>query len=138
MSVDTYVFLRDENLPTVREWQSALDRANTGIVLDLIDDLRTHMGYLPAQYQGEESGFEWYYGPLAECFGGVPPEGLGDRGHVINLVLHSDMRELACAMVSGAVLATIASGLVYDEESGSVISGDMALTAARSIADNLK
>jgi hypothetical protein len=52
MSVDTFVFIRDENLPTMRQWQAALDRADTGIALESIEDLRVHIGYLPANYRG--------------------------------------------------------------------------------------
>ncbi len=39
MSVDSFVFLRDERLPSVREWQQALDQAGTGIVIDPTDDI---------------------------------------------------------------------------------------------------
>jgi hypothetical protein len=133
MSVDTFVFVRDENLPTIQQWQAALDRAGTGIVLESIEDLRSHSGYLPATHRGQESGFEWYYGPLADYFGGTPPDGLGKRSHVINFVTHSDMRELVCALISGAVLAEIAEGLVFDEENEAVIDGKSALVVARSI-----
>jgi len=137
MSIDAFVFLRDENLPTVQQWQAALDQADTGITLDSIDDLSGHSGYFPVKHRSHDSGFEWYYGPLAENFGGTPPEGLGGRGHVVNFVLHSDMRELACAMISGAVLADIADGLVLDEETGSLIGGLQALTAARLIENDV-
>lgn len=138
MSVDTFVFICDDKLPTIKQWQAALERADTGIVLDpAIDDLRTHDGYLPATHQGHDSGFEWLYAPLADGFGGTPPEGLGDRGHVVNFITHSDMRELACAMISGAVLAEIADGLVFDEENESVINGSSALIAARKVESQI-
>jgi hypothetical protein len=137
MSVDGFVFLSDEKLPTVQQWQAALDRANTGITLDVIDDLRGHTGFFPVDHRGHESGFEWYYGPLADSFGATPPEGLDGRGHVINFVTHSDMRELVCAMIAGAVLADIADGLVFDEETGGTIDGNTALTVAKSLEDDI-
>ena len=60
MSVDSFFFVRDVKLPTIPQWQTALDRAVVGIVLEDVGDLRTHAGYLPATYFGEQSGFEWY------------------------------------------------------------------------------
>jgi hypothetical protein len=130
MSVDTFVFLRDDRLPPIAVWQAALDQAAVGIVLSDVSDLRKHTGYLPARHRGHPSGFEWYFGTIAEYFGGELPSGLGDRGHVINFVTHSDTRELFCAMVSGAVLASIADGRLFDEESGGLLEPDTALAQA--------
>jgi hypothetical protein len=137
MSVDCLVFLRDDRLPTAGQWQAALDRAGTGIVLDKVTDLRGHTGYLPAIHRGQASGFEWYYGPLAEYFGGTPPDGIEDRRHVVDFVTHSDMRELVCGMIAGAVLAQIADGRVLDEDSGTLINGDAALEIARGVESGL-
>jgi hypothetical protein len=115
----------------MEQWQAALDSAGTNVVLDKINDLRTHTGYLPATHRGYPSGFEWYYGPIAENFGGDLPDGIGNRTHAINFVTHSEMRELVCGMLAGAALAQISDGVVLDEESGELISGDAALKMAR-------
>jgi hypothetical protein len=131
MSVENFIFLADERLPSIDTWQAALDREGTEIVLHKIDDLREHTGYIPATHRGHESGFEWFYGPIGENFGDDLPDGVGDRTHVIDFVTHSDMRELVCGLIAGAVLAKISDGVVFDEESGEVISGDAALQAAR-------
>ena len=132
MSVDSFVFFRDVRLPSVQEWQQALDLSGTGIVIDPTVDLRRHAGYLPARYHGHESGFEWYYGP-AEEISGQMPEAIGDRTHAVDFVTHSDMRELVCGLVAGAILAKLADGLVFDEESGEFIDGDKALELARRV-----
>ncbi|QEG24849.1 hypothetical protein [Mariniblastus fucicola] len=48
MSVDTFLFVR-EQLPTVSEWQTALDAAGLKVKLDPeVDDLPAFTGYLPA------------------------------------------------------------------------------------------
>src|SRR5262245_9139404 len=138
MSVDTFYFIRDDRLPTISQWQAALDRAGVGVVLDDVGDLREHTGYLPAKHRDHPSGFEWYYGPLADNFGGDPPEGLGDREHVINFVTHSDTRERFCAMVIGAGLASIANGLLFDEESGGTIDPATALAQALSLERHIR
>ncbi len=131
MSIENFVFLHDDRLPSVQKWQAALDRAGTGIVLEEIDDLRKHKGYLPATYRDHESGFEWFYGPIVEAFDGDLPDGFGGRTHAIDFVTHSDIRELVCGLIAGAVLAQISDGVVFYSESGEVMSGDAAMQAAR-------
>jgi hypothetical protein len=133
MSVDSFFFVRDDKLPTISQWQAALDRAGVGIVVEEVGDLRKHTGYLPATYRGQPSGFEWFYGPLAENFGGDAPDGLNGREHVINCVTHSDMTELVCGLVACSVLSQVADGLFLDEESGGVVSANQALQMALGI-----
>lgn len=138
MSVDTLVFLRDDRLPSVKDWQAALDAAQTGIEIDpTVSDLREHSGYLPVTHQHHESGFEWYYGSVREQFDDDPPTELGDRSHVAILVTHDDMRELVSAMLAAAVLAQITDGRTYDEQGENIIDGDAALQEANSIAAEL-
>jgi len=132
MSVDSFYFIRDSKLPTIAQWQAALDRAGVGIVLEDVGDLREHTGYLPAKHRGHNSGFEWFYGPLEDNFGGDPPDGLGDRAHVINCVTHSDMRELVCGQVACSALIQLAEGLFFDEDTGGVVDAARALAIALS------
>ncbi len=138
MSVDTFFFVRDSKLPTIPQWQTALDKAGVGIVLEDVGDLRKHTGYLPATHRGHPSGFEWFYGPLAENFGGDPPDGLDGREHVINCVTHSDMRELVCGSVACSVLLHLADGVFFDEESGGVLDPAAALAQALSMEPHIK
>ena len=133
MSVDSFFFIRDDRLPTVQQWQSALDSAGVGIVLGNIGDLRKHSGYLPAKRRELTTGFEWVYGSLAETYGGDPLEGLGDRGHVIDVITHSRMDELVCGIYAVAVLAQLTDGLYLDEDSGELVTGAAALEIARKI-----
>ncbi len=133
MSVDSFYFVRDEKLPTLPQWQAALDGAGVGIVLEDVGDLRTHTGYLPATRHGQSTGFEWFYGPSAENFGGDPPDGLLGRGHVINCVTHSDMGELVCGLIACSVLSQVADGLFLDEESGDLVNANQALQMALGI-----
>src|SRR5258708_19373543 len=110
-------------MPTLGQWQLALDRANTGMVLEDVCDLREHTGYLPVTHRGHESGFEWFYGTVADNFGSNPPRGIEGRGHVALFVTHSDMRELFCAGFSAAILAQLPDGLVLDEAPHSPLDG---------------
>jgi hypothetical protein len=138
MSVDSFFFVRDEKLPTISQWQAALDQAGVGIVLEDVGDLREHTGYLPATHRGHPSGFEWFYGPLADHFGGDPPDGLDGREHVVNCVTHSDMRELVCGSVACSVLLELADGVYFDEESESVMDPLAALAQALAMESQIK
>jgi hypothetical protein len=60
MSVDSFFFVRDKKLPTVMQWQDALDHAGVGIALEDVGDLRKHTGYIPATHHGQATGFEWF------------------------------------------------------------------------------
>jgi hypothetical protein len=133
MSVDSFFFVRDDKLPTISQWQAALDAAGVGIVLEVVGDIRTHSGYLPATFRGKPSGFEWFYGTVVENFGGDLPDNLQGREHVVNCVTHSDLSELVCGLVACSVLSQVADGLFLDEESGGVIGPDEALKMALGI-----
>ena len=133
MSVDTFIFLNDDRLPSRDQWQAALDAENIKITLDEVDDLRDFSGYWPAKFDGHDSGFEWFYGPATETFGELP-SGVGERDHAVNFVTHSDMRELACAMLVAGVLARLTDGKLLDEESDELVNGERALEIAREIA----
>jgi hypothetical protein len=138
MSVDSFFFVRDEKLPTISQWQAALDQAGVGIVLEDVGDLREHTGYLPATHRGHPSGFEWFYGPLAEYFGGDPPDGLDGREHAVNCVTHSDVRELVCGSVACSVLMQLADGMYFDEESGSLMDPVAALAQSLAMESDIK
>ncbi len=114
MSISSLLFLNDEQLPSREEWQAALVEGEAGIVLDDIDDLRSHMGFFPVHLDGEISGFEWYYSPIEEMFPDGPPEWIGDRTHAIEFVTFGDMRELYCALKAGGILGTLADAVVED------------------------
>lgn len=133
MSVNSFFFVHDEKLPTISQWQAALDQSGDGIVFEDVGDLRKHTGYLPATYRGKPSGFEWFYGPLRDTLAGNPPEGLDGRAHVVNCVTHSDMGELVCGLIACAVLSQLADGVFLDEESGGLLGADAALEMARGI-----
>jgi hypothetical protein len=59
------VFLQESRLPTVEAWNAAIKAAGFDLVLDPAD-LREEDGYLPATWEGDQSGFEWYLARVAE------------------------------------------------------------------------
>jgi hypothetical protein len=97
----------------------------------------THTGYFPGTHLGHPSCFEWYYGPVAENFGGDLPNGLEGRDHVINCVTHSDMRELVCGSVACSVLIQLADGMFLDDESDELLEPAESLEKTRSWAAHI-
>ena len=122
MSVDLFVFIHDENLPSRDEWQRAIESADIDLVLDEFE-AREHTGFLPAQLRGESTGFEYYCGSVQEMFGEQPPE-IGDRDCVVSFVLHGDTTELNAAMLAAAVLTKHAGGVFYDPQGDEFAEGD--------------
>lgn len=129
MSVSTFVILQGEKLPTLAEWQRALDEAGFEIVLDATIDLRSHVGYLPAKFKDMDSGFEWHFGEISEVFG-RKLEVAGSRSQAIEFATHSDEQEAICALLSAGTLARISDGLVYDEESENFVPGEHLIKVA--------
>ena len=130
MSVDTILFVR-ESLPTVAQWQEAIAAAGLNIELDPeIDDLAAFTGYLPAVFNEQPAGFEFYFDTAENAFGERPPA-IGDRTHAVTFATHSEIRELVCALYAAAALAKIADGLMFDEESGGFVDCDHIFAIAK-------
>jgi hypothetical protein len=121
MSVDIFVFMREQDLPSTRRWQAALDRLEVGIHLDATPEPTTHSGYWPVTASAQASGFEYLAGPIADAFGSQPPVEVQDRDFVVDLITHSDMQELRCAMFAACALAPECNGVIVDGESGTVM-----------------
>ena len=47
MSVESFFFVRDAKLPTISQWQAALDQAEVGIVLEDAGDLASILVICP-------------------------------------------------------------------------------------------
>ena len=129
MSLNTLVILRDDQLPSIAQWQRALYDAGINLQLDAIEDLRGHTGYLPAKLNGIDSGFEWYFGPVDEVFGQTP-DGIGGRGHAASFVTHGEVHETLCALYAAGVLTGISNGLFFDEDAGAFVPGERGVEIA--------
>lgn len=134
MSVDVFVFVREPDLPSREEWQAAIDELGIDLQLDERMEPDSASGYWPVKIRGEASGFEFFSGSAEVLFGSSAPSGAGDRSLTVDLVTHSDIRELECSLLAGAALALVADGVVYDEETNRATSHEALLELAQSIA----
>ncbi|MGH9228759.1 MAG: hypothetical protein ACRD07_08525 [Acidimicrobiales bacterium] len=137
VSVDQFVFLRKADMPSTSRWQAALDQLGIDLQLNPTLDPSVHSGYWPALLGDHDSGFEYLCGSIPDAFGAPPPDGLNGRDYVINLVTHSDLRELRCAMYAASALAVACDGLCFDEETGGLTSASAVLQEAHSIAEDV-
>jgi len=133
VSVDIFVFMREQDLPSTGSWQAALDRLDVGLRLDAAPDPATHSGYWPVKASAQVSGFEYFSGSIADAFGAQPPVEVEDRDFVVDLVSHGDMQELRSAMFAACALALECNGVIVDGESGTVMTTDELRTQASSI-----
>jgi hypothetical protein len=133
VSIDQFVFLAKASLPTTDVWQGALDGLGIDVHLDESIETASHSGFWPVRCGTSQLGFEYYAGPVAEIFGGEPPVGIGVRDYVVNLVTHSDLQELRCALLAAAALAIETDGVVFDDETGGLTTGSSLLEEAGTI-----
>jgi hypothetical protein len=133
VSVDVFVFLKRESLPSTAAWQRALDRLGIDVKLDATIEAVNHSGYWPARVGGQRSGFEILVGPIADVFGRAAPLGVDERDTVADFVTHSDMRELQCSMFAAAGLGIETDGLIFDDDADGLMQPAELLEQARAI-----
>ena len=129
------VFLQRSRLPTVEAWNAAIKAAGFDLVLDLAD-LREDDGYLPATWEGAESGFEWYLAPVADLEV-APPGDTASADVEASLCFTSQAAEDVVSCVAGAVLAKMSDGFYWDPETEPQMHrGDAAILAAQKIVQD--
>ena len=131
MSVDLHVFLSPDRMPSPSAWAQAISTAGFDVVLDQDFEPSSFSGFLPCTYKGKPAGFEYFFQVLAE------PElsrwGIADpaRPLCITFATRSDFREFASSMISAAVLASMADGLLRDADGTTLIAASSAVPWAR-------
>lgn len=133
MSVDLFVAIRPNQLPTVEAWQAELDRLGAGFRLDETVDPTDLSGFWPTQMGEEESGFEFMTGSVEDCLDHLAPDNLADRNLVAVFTTHSDLIELRCSMFATAALASLTDGVIVDGSTSQPSTVDELLEQARDI-----
>ena len=141
MSISRTVYLQRKNVLTPAAWADAIRAAGFPMEMDTQFDIERMSGFLPCRYDGQDSGFEYFYSPVAALEADTAVPDIGDRDIAISFVTHSSMRGLATAVVAAAVLCEKADGLLHDEEAGELTVAKDVLAEAReliaSIVDDL-
>jgi hypothetical protein len=131
------VFLSRSRVPTVADWNAALQREGLDVIIDPFS-LLSEDGYRPAFLKGEESGFEWYLSEVSES------EETPDypfKAFVRNcdlraqLCFTSQANEEVVSAIAGAVLAKLSGGYYWDPETDErFFQNEEAIAVARKVA----
>lgn len=115
MSVELCVYLHDRDLPSRDAWQTAISAAGIDLQLDDFAP-REHTGFLPAKLNGQNSGFEYYFQPVAANERDDVLAEIGDRDRVVLFVTHASEIEGRSAMLAAAVLTELVDGVFLDPQ----------------------
>src|SRR5690349_8616815 len=66
MSMELHVLLSTPEVPTVAEWQAAIQARGFDLMLDPNLNLQADAGFTPAAYKGQETGFEFDLSPASD------------------------------------------------------------------------
>lgn len=136
MSYDLSVEFRKENMPTPEEWRDAIIKAGFPAELYVDFEPQTFSGFLPCPYEGEISGFEYYWIPEDEHEASVAD----DKSYFDTSILFSigsRPLELRSALAASSILAEMTDGKLVDNQTGDVISGPAAVQWARSLLSQI-
>ncbi len=137
MSVDLTVYLARAKMPPPALWAKAIRDVGFSADLDADFNVDTFSGFLPCAYEGKPAGFEYFACPIMD----------EDRVDLrlpaaydfsVTFATHSDMRELATAVIAAAVLCQLVDGQLSDPQAGEDVVATQALSWAREMLDGIK
>jgi len=136
MSIEIEVF-SDRRLASTAEWQRAIDAEGFSLRLDPDVGLAEARGFFPAHFGEKLTGFECYHDDPVELLNGYPDIDFGRRWtHALGLRIIGDHDELRAAFMAATAYARATEGVVWDGESGEVMSPDRAAEVIREIDRN--
>jgi len=118
---ELHVLLMEERVPTLEQWQQALQPADLAFEIETSTDLRKHAGYLPVVDQGHATGFVFSLLPADFVVGGDRFPGAEAPREVFRLTESANFRfaegpAAAAAARAAAAFARIADGIVFDPQ----------------------
>jgi hypothetical protein len=126
MSIEVVVYLRREQIPTCEQWQKAIDAEGLNLQLDPSVNTLTQTGFWPTINNGQQCGFEYFFGPLDEESQKIL-QAIGNRNSRATFVWHSSLADGHAGSLAAAVLAKLVDGVFLDSLSGEIVLGAEAL-----------
>ncbi len=131
MSYDFIIYAQHDRLPAPEDMRAALIAANPPVEIDAGTDLRRVRGFVPARYDGKDSGFELRVSPIgpedvADYQADLESSGEADDGFLsilegndtcITLSAKTD-DEIAVASLVANALARLSGGVFSDPQTG--------------------
>lgn len=138
MSIEIFV-LSDKRLGAIEEWQKAIDAEGFGLRLDHSRSIEELSGYLPAHKGERLAGFECDHFDPADLLEEFTEVDFGRRWEqMLAFRFGGDFHELSGAFVAAAAYARATGGVVFDGESGKVLTPDKAAQIARDTEPELE
>jgi len=126
--------LSDRRLTTTAEWQQAIDAEGFPLRLDPACVLAEANGFFPAHFGDKLTGFECSHDDAGQLIDEYSDIDFGRRwAYALGLRIMGDFDELRAAFMAAAAYARATGGVVWDGESGEVMSPDRAAEVARDI-----
>ena len=136
MSIEMSV-LSDRRLATTADWQQAIDAEGFPLRLDPECKLAETGGFFPAYFGDKLTGFECYHDDANELLDTYSDIDFGHRwAHALGLRIIGDYDELRASFMAATAYARATGGVVWDGESGEVMSPDRAAEVTREIDRN--
>jgi hypothetical protein len=133
MSIEISV-LSDRQLASTAEWQQAIEAEGFPLRLDPTVKLDEARGFFPAHFGEKLTGFECYHDDATEMIETYADIDFGHRwAHALGLRIGGDHDELRASFMAATAYARATGGVVWDGESGEVMSPDRAAEVTREI-----
>jgi hypothetical protein len=129
MSVDLFVQLPTERMPTPQQWQDAITFHGFPLKLDTDFEVESFSGYLPCDFEGKPAGFEYFYEHTTTN---------GLQLIQIQFSTHSDITEFFGSAIAAAVLTEMSGGTLEDPQQGSFFKGAEAIAWVREVESDVK
>ena len=137
MSMEIYAF-SDRRLDSMAAWQAAINAEEFDLVLDQQRPFEQLRGYLPAHRGERLAGFECDHFDPSEIIEDSPDIDFGRRwAHVLAFRFGGDFFELWGAYAAAAAYARATGGIVFDGESGDILTPEAAVSMARDLERHL-
>jgi hypothetical protein len=132
-----HVFLRTAAMPDREEWQAGITDNGFPLTLDKALDVRKNTGFSPVVCWGSSSGFTFDLCPavaIASRYQGAS-ERIGNRDLSANFHWSGNALESVIVYAASAVLAKLASGLLYYPQRNQFSTGYEAISLARQLIE---
>ena len=116
MSMEMHVF-SDRQLASIAEWQGAIDAEGYSLRLDRDVQFATARGFIPAIYNGEQSGFEGYHDDAKETMGFLGNEHFDHPWRcALGFRWGGNFDEMYAAWMAATAYAVRTDGVIFDNQ----------------------
>jgi hypothetical protein len=120
MAMELFV-LCDRQLPSITEWQVAIDREGYPLRLDGNKPIEALRGFLPARLRDIKTGFECNPWPADEFMREIPGVDFGHPWkHVLAFRWGGNLSQVPAVWMAATAYANATDGVIFDEETGTV------------------